>query len=118
MRFTIKRFLPEEAVVRRFLLFGLGACLLALLGVGVSWRFLPPEVPIFYSNPWGREQLAPPYFLVLPIFLSFLFWGVNIFLAEKVFYQYSFVKTLLFAGSGLVFLLSAIATLRIIILIV
>jgi len=118
MIFRFSRLLPEEGIVRRFLLLGLASCFLALLGIGVAWRFLPPEVPLFYSNPWGKEQLAPPYLLLLPIFLAFLFWGINIFLANKVFAQYSFVKTLLFVGSGLAFLLSAITTLRIILLVV
>lgn len=22
-----------------------------------SWRFLPPKLPLFYSRPWGEEQL-------------------------------------------------------------
>lgn len=23
-----------------------------------SWRFLPPKLPLFYSRPWGEEQLT------------------------------------------------------------
>lgn len=22
------------------------------------WRFLPPEIPLFYSRPWGQDQLV------------------------------------------------------------
>jgi len=29
------------------------------------WRKLPPEVPLFYSRPWGKEQLANPWSLFL-----------------------------------------------------
>ena len=28
-----------------------------------SWLRLPPEVPLFYSLPWGEEQLVSPFFL-------------------------------------------------------
>lgn len=26
----------------------------------VSWGKLPPQVPLFYSRPWGEAMLAPP----------------------------------------------------------
>jgi len=29
------------------------------------WSKLPPEVPLFYSRPWGKEQLVNPWFLFL-----------------------------------------------------
>jgi hypothetical protein len=45
-----------------------------------SWFRLPPEVPLFYSLPWGEEQLVSPFFLwFLPgsssalIFFNFAF---------------------------------------------
>jgi len=43
--------------------------LLAQLGLILFfWRKLPPEVPLFYSRPWGKEQLASPWLLfVLPV---------------------------------------------------
>lgn len=30
-----------------------------------SWRHLPPQLPLFYSRPWGEEQLASPLGLLL-----------------------------------------------------
>ncbi len=89
-----------------------------MFSVGVFIRRLPPEVPLFYSNPWGREQLAPPYFLLLPIVLSFLFLGINVFLSKKVFMENSFLKNLLGIGSSIVLLLSAVAVFRIILQII
>ena len=33
-----------------------------------SLSFLPSQVPLFYSRPWGEEQLAhPPYLFILPL---------------------------------------------------
>lgn len=38
-------------------------CGLSILGQAslflVSWNKLPPEVPLFYSRPWGEAMLAP-----------------------------------------------------------
>lgn len=33
----------------------------------VSWQKLPPELPLFYSRPWGEPMLTKPIFLwILP----------------------------------------------------
>jgi hypothetical protein len=54
--------------------------LIAQLGLILFfWKKLPPEVPLFYSRPWGKEQLVNPRFLfllpglTLVIFLIFLY---------------------------------------------
>ncbi len=41
------------------------------------WKRLPPEVPLFYSKPWGNAMLAHlPFIWLIPI-LSFCFIFVN-----------------------------------------
>lgn len=42
-------------------------------GVGVGWIFrkdLPPQIPLWYSRPWGEEQLAPKWALMVPAALA------------------------------------------------
>ncbi len=46
-----------------------------------SWSKLPPQVPIFYSLPWGERVLAAPYFLWLLPALTISFIFLNIFMA-------------------------------------
>ncbi len=29
------------------------------------WKRLPPQLPLFYSHPWGEKQLVDPIFLAL-----------------------------------------------------
>jgi hypothetical protein len=41
------------------------------------WKKLPPEVPLFYSRPWGKEQLASPWFLFLLPGLTLFVFLVN-----------------------------------------
>ena len=51
---------------------------LAQLGlILVFWRKLPPEVPLFYSRPWGKEQLANPWFLFLIPGLTLVIFLIN-----------------------------------------
>jgi hypothetical protein len=45
---------------------------------------LPPQIPFFYSLPWGEKQLAPKVFLfVLPL-ISFMFLILNLSI-QKIF---------------------------------
>jgi len=41
------------------------------------WKKIPPEVPLFYSRPWGKEQLANPLFLFLLPGLTLVVFLVN-----------------------------------------
>lgn len=38
------------------------------------WGKLPPQVPLFYSRPWGEEQLGKPLELLILPGTSFLFY--------------------------------------------
>lgn len=38
--------------------------------LAVYWRSLPPEIPLFYSRPWGNEQLGSLQWLIMPPVLS------------------------------------------------
>lgn len=48
----------------------------------VSFKKLPPELPIFYSKPWGEPMLAGPLFVWILPGLSFLFVAVNYLIAR------------------------------------
>lgn len=47
----------------------------------VSWGNLPPEVPIFYSLPWGEYLASPLALWILPL-SAFLTFSFNMWLAE------------------------------------
>lgn len=55
------------------LFFWFGQILVILL----AWRFLPPELPLFYSQPWGENQLATPFGLLLLPLLGLLVLALN-----------------------------------------
>jgi hypothetical protein len=92
------------------LFFALGFLLL-------TWKSLPPRLPLFYSLPWGEEQLGKPIFLlILP--LSSLFWGIlNFSLAVFSFERQPLAaKILVWATTWLTFL-ATITLVKIILLI-
>lgn len=57
-----------------FVLFISFLCLLVQVSlILVSWGKLPPQVPLFYSRPWGESLLSPPAGLfILPLILLFI----------------------------------------------
>ena len=51
--------------------------LFQLLVILIFWRKLPPEVPLFYSQPWGKEQLASPWMLLILPGLTLVVFLIN-----------------------------------------
>jgi len=54
-----------------------GFFLAQLISILFFWRKLPPEIPLFYSRPWGKEQLAKPLFLFLLPGLTLVIFLIN-----------------------------------------
>ena len=47
-----------------------------------AWRFLPPQAPLFFSRPWGEEQLIPRLGLLLLPFTSLGVFLLNLAIAN------------------------------------
>ena len=57
-------------------------------------KTLPPQVPLFYSRPWGENQLADTWMVFLiPVLLDFLFI-VNNWLYNKFFNGNQLIKSI------------------------
>jgi len=72
-----------------FYLFGLNLLIIFLGLLVLFWKrdLLPEKVPLFYSRPWGEEQLSPNIFLflipVLSLFVLFFNFQAIKFLFKK-----------------------------------
>jgi len=58
-------------------------------------QLLPPELPIFYSKPWGQERLAGSDAIWIPIAIGFVLLIVNGFLSLKVFAKERFLQKII-----------------------
>lgn len=111
------RVIPEEAQVKKTFFLSLAISFITGGFVLFFWQNLPPQVPLFYSKPWGEEQLGAPHLLALPLLLGILFLGINGFLSYIV-PENSFLKKILILGGMMSCLLASITLIRIVLLVV
>lgn len=83
-----------------------------------SWRNLPPELPLFYSRPWGKDQLASPVGLLLLPFLSLTVILVNSLLLNLIPKEEKLIPKILVSTTAAFGLLCLITLLKIILLVV
>jgi len=63
-----------------------------------AYSHLPPQVPLFYSRPWGEKQLVAPVFLVILPILSFFIFLLNTFLG-RILLSFPFLEVALGVSS-------------------
>ncbi len=94
--------------------------ILFILSVGfLIWRFpvLPPEVPLWFSRPWGADQLASPYWLALLPVTSFIWYGIDLVIGKYITAEYLIFTQMLFLSSLIVSILSFITIIKILFLV-
>ena len=98
---------------RIIILFIIAQCI-SILAV---FKNLPPSIPLWYSRPWGNDQLAPAiYIFVLPVLTSGIY-ALNAIFAMYITTEYLIFTQSLFLSSLIVSLLSFIAIIKIIFLV-
>lgn len=112
----MKPLLPQDTQIRKPFFIGIGGLLAGAISLLIFWLRLPPEVPVFYSKPWGQEQLGQPIFLWLPLFLAGLALLTNSILTSFL-GENQFLKKALVIGAIVASFLASITVIRIIALI-
>lgn len=89
-----------------------------ILTVILIWRFLPPEIPLFFSHPWGKDQLVNySGITILPIVCLIIFFA-NTVVAKLAVREETLVKKTLSLASLTVTLLITISLIQIIRLVI
>lgn len=91
-----------------------GVSIIALLMV---WKNLPPQVPVWYSQPWGEEQLAHPGWLFLLPASSIAWYATNVIFSVYMTMEYRVFAQLLFLSSLIVSFLSFLTLMHILVLV-
>lgn len=102
---NLLKFIKQPLMVKVFIIFT-AIFMSSLIFFFLRWSKLPPEVPLYYSLPWGEKQLASPWELtILPtlalsimvtnFFLAFFFAQDNKLLLKILIYTSLFVSIIL-----------------------
>jgi len=110
------RILPEQPTIKPFW-FGILSLALGLLSFFAFFSRLPPQLPLFYSRPWGEEQLVEPLFLFLPLIVAGGFLVLNLALARLI-PDFPFLRKVFVIAASFASLLAAITVVRIIFLVI
>jgi len=72
-------------------------------------KSIPPQIPLFYSRPWGQDQIADRWLLIIiPLLMNF-FYFLNIAIRKKFFPKEEFLKKVVsYLNVSLIILFSAI----------
>lgn len=90
---------------------------LSILLIVWKWQILPPRVPLWYSRPWGMDQLVSSSLLFLLPLGSIIWYGIDFLLAIYVTDDYLIFTQALFSTAFMVSLLSFITLAKIIFLV-
>lgn len=85
-----------------------------LVLVGVFWSKLPPEIPLFYSLPWGEQWLVPKIGLLVLTAAMVLISLIDIAWAYRLFKNEGLLARYLVFGCLTVLVLMAINLTKII----
>lgn len=61
---------------------------------GLSYKFMPEQIPLFYSRSWGELQIANLWYILLLPLLMNLFFFLNNFIVKKFFPNDQTIKKL------------------------
>jgi hypothetical protein len=90
----------------------------SIVSILALWSKLPPLVPLWYSRPWGADQLTHPLWLfILPIG-SLLLYVSNVFISMFFMAEYLIFTQMAFLTSLLVSFLSFVALVKILTLVI
>lgn len=99
--------------------FGGLALSLATLSLGclfllLFWSRLPPQIPLFYSQPWGEEQLGfKIQMLFLPVF-AFLIFAFSLFSARQLLNKNIILARIIIGTGGILVLVLTVALFQIV----
>jgi hypothetical protein len=90
---------------------------ISILLIVWRWGRLPPAIPLWYSRPWGSDQLASPFWVLLLPLGGILIYYMNVAISVYMTAQYLIFTQMLFLSSLLVNILSLITLVKILFLV-
>lgn len=93
---------------------------ITIIGIAVllfRYQTLPPKIPLWYSQPWGNDQLAHPLWIFILPLGSIMLYVINAAVAIYFLSEYLVFAQIAFLTSLVVSVLSFIALVKILFLV-
>jgi len=104
----------KDKLIKRATQINLILLAIQVLMIVSIWQFLPPKIPLFYSCPWGKDQLTNyPGVITLPAICLIIFF-TNLVIAKLVTKKKLLIKQILITASLIFTLLILISLVQII----
>lgn len=84
---------------------------------GLAFTRIPPQIPLFYTSPWGEDRLADFWLIgLIPFFMHVIFFFNN-WLVKRFFRSDSFLAKLFHTTNWAVIIVSTFLFIRILIIV-
>lgn len=110
--------LTTTPLLRGVLLLPIALIFVMLLILVFYVKRLPPQVPIYYSRPWGEEQLAPAFMLLLLPLGSLIWYILSILLIHFQTKEYRVFSQLILLVQAVVCVMALLTELNILQLVI
>ncbi|OGG04963.1 hypothetical protein A2Z33_06755 [Candidatus Gottesmanbacteria bacterium RBG_16_52_11] len=97
--------------------FALVSALISPAAIIITWKNLPPVVPLWFSRPWGADRLAFPAFLFLLPLSAIVIYVTNSFISLFYLLEYRIFVQLMLLISIIVSSLALLVTVQILLLV-
>lgn len=109
--------LVSKPIFKFILVLPIALSLISIVIIVFNLSKLPPEIPLYYSKPWGEEQLAHPISLFILPAGTITWFIITLFLISSQTYLYRIFSQLLLLFSAIVSIWATYATIMIIMLV-
>jgi hypothetical protein len=93
------------------------AIIVATAGIGVVYgKYFPSQIPIFYSRPWGEDQLGKPVDILIPMGLAVV-CGIGSGYLYKILGEKKVLAKLVLVSGIVIQLILALGMLRVVLLV-
>lgn len=98
----------------------LSACILSLLTflyILLTYKNLPPFIPIFNQLPWGEQRLGITLTILIPIIIDWLIILLNLFISALIYQKMPLLGRMLATTTFIATLLSSLFVVKTVVLV-
>lgn len=98
MKEFFKDIIQDKTIISAFFI-NIFMIIASVIYILISYRNLPPFVPIFNQLPWGEQRLGVQIAIFIPVLVSLSILVINIFISTAIYRNIPLISRMLIAIS-------------------